>query len=161
MATHDNCHELIHYSNHQLDLNGETYASTQTTLFLVLVYPVWWTQMLENDVVGSVCVHVQVYVSLLHCLRKCCKVLLSSRCLLDPARMYITLVVETFGLWLSHSLDVSKSIALRSALHNHLTVSQANSHLHQQLSIKLWLYNSKMVLERLAFVSSEDILGLI
>ena len=27
-ATHDNCHELIHYGNHQLYLNGETYAST-------------------------------------------------------------------------------------------------------------------------------------
>ena len=50
-ATHDNCHKLVQYSNHQLDLNGETYASTQTTLFLVLVYPVWWTQMLEKDVV--------------------------------------------------------------------------------------------------------------
>ena len=87
--------------------------------------------------------------------------LLPSRCPLDSARMHITLVVETFGLWLSHSLKVLKSIALRSALHNHLTVSQANSHLHQQLSIKLWLYNSKMVLEILAFESSEDILGLI
>ena len=80
---------------------------------------------------------------------------------LDPARMYISLVVETFGFWLSHSLDVSKSIARRSALHNHLTVSQATSHLYQQLFIKLWLYNSKMVLERLAFESREDIFGLI
>ena len=48
-ATHDNCHELIHYS---LDLNGETYTSTQITLFLVLACLVWWTQMLEKDVMG-------------------------------------------------------------------------------------------------------------
>ena len=70
-ATHDNSHELIHYSNHQLDLNWKTYASTQTTLFLVLVYPAWWTQMLEKDVVRSVCVHVHLNVSLLHSLRFC------------------------------------------------------------------------------------------
>ena len=87
--------------------------------------------------------------------------LLPSKCPLDPARMYITLVVETFGIWLSHSLDVLKSIARRLELHNHLTVSQATSHLHQQLSIKLWVYNCKIVLERLAFESREDIIGLI
>ena len=117
--------------------------------------------MLEKDVVGSVCVHIRLNMSLLHSSRRCCKVFTPKQCPLDPARMYITLVVETFGLWLSHSVDVSKSIARRSALHNHLTVSQATSHLHQQLSIKLWLYNSKVVLERLAYKSREDIFGLI
>ena len=105
-ATHANCHKLIHYSNHQLHLNGETYAPTQTTLFPVLVYPVWWTQMLEKDVVGSVCVHVRLNVSLLHSSRGVTRSFLSRRCPLDLARMYITLVVETFGLWSSHSLDV-------------------------------------------------------
>ena len=63
--------------------------------------------------------------------------LLTSRCRLNLTRMYITIVVKTFGLWSSHSLEVLKSIALQSALHNHLTVSQATSQLHQQLSIKL------------------------
>ena len=115
--------------------------------------------MLEKGVVGSVCVHVS-----LECVTPVGSVamsLLPSRCPLDPARMYVTLVVETFGLWLSHSLDVSKSIARRSALHNHLTVSQATSHFHQQLSTKLWLYNFKMVLERLAFERRENSFGLI
>ena len=69
------------------------------------------------------------------------------------------IVVETFGLWSSHSLDVSKSITQRPALHNHRTVSQAISYLHQQLSIKVCRYNSKMVLERLALDSSDDIFG--
>ena len=155
-ATHDNRHELIHYSNHQLDLNGETYASTQTTLFLVLVYPVWWTQMLEKKMWWDQCVYT--FACTCHCYTPrggVARSLLPNRCPLDPARMHVTLVVETFGLWSSHSL--LKSIARRSALHNHVTVSHTTSHLHQQLSIKLWLYNSKMVLERLAFDSREDI----
>ena len=85
-ATHDNCHELIHYSSHQLDLNGETYASTQTTLFLVLVYPVWWTQMLEKDVVGSVCVYVRLNMSLLHSSRRCCKVFTLKQVSIGPGK---------------------------------------------------------------------------
>ena len=86
VATHDNCHELIHYINHQLDLNGQTYASTQTTLFLVLVYPAWWTQMLEKDVVGSVCVHVCLNVSLLHTSRRFCKVFTPKQASVGPGK---------------------------------------------------------------------------
>ena len=86
------------------------------------------------------------------------KSLLPSKCPLDPARMYITFVVETFGLWLSHSLDISK---WRLALQNQLIVSQSTSHLYQQLSIQLWLYYSKIILERLVFEKREDTFGLI
>ena len=98
-ATHDNCHELIHCDNHQLDLNGETYASTQTTLFLVLVYPVWWTQMLEKKMWWDHCVYT--FACTCHCSTPrggVARSLLPSRCPLDPARMHVTLVVETLVL---------------------------------------------------------------
>ena len=59
------------------------------------------------------------------------------------------LVVESFGLWSPHSLRTLKIIARKSSFHSHRTISQAVSNLHQQLSVKLWLYNSRLVLQRL------------
>ena len=70
--------------------------------------------------------------------------------------MYITLVVETFGLWLKLLVfGCLTALTFRNQLH------EATSHLHQQLSIKFRLYNSKMVLEKLAFESRKDVFGLI
>ena len=59
------------------------------------------------------------------------------------------LIVETFGLWSPHSLLVIKNIARRLAFHGNLSVSKATTNLHKQLLVKLWLYNTKMVLHRL------------
>ena len=50
------------------------------------------------------------------------------------------LVVECFGLWSPHSLRTLKIIARKSSFHSHRTISQSVSNLHQQLSVKLWLY---------------------
>ena len=47
------------------------------------------------------------------------------------------LVCESLGLWSPHSLK-------------YLTESQAVSNIHEQLSVKLWLYNAKRILHRLA-----------
>ena len=60
-----------------------------------------------------------------------------------------SVVVESFGLWSPHSLRTLKIIARKSSFHSHQTINQAVSNLHQQLSVKLWLYNSRLVLQRL------------
>ena len=59
------------------------------------------------------------------------------------------LVVESLEFWLPHSLKVIKTIA-RLAFHGILSVSKATTNLHEQLSVKLCLYNSKTLLNRLS-----------
>ena len=48
-------------------------------------------------------------------------------------------VCESLGLWSPHSLKVLKTIARRLSFKRNLTVSQAVSNIHEQLSVKLWL----------------------
>ena len=64
--------------------------------------------------------------------------------------VFIPLAVETFGLWTPFAVKTLKSIASRSTLHNGLTAKDAFKNLIQQLSIKLWSYNSKLILNYLA-----------
>ena len=68
------------------------------------------------------------------------------------------LVVESLELWSPHSLKVIKTIARRLAFHGNLSVSKANTNLHEQLSVKLWLYNAKMLLHRLSLDYRESAL---
>ena len=58
------------------------------------------------------------------------------------------LVCESLGLWSPHSLEVLKTIVRRLSFKRNLTVSQAVSNIHEQLSVKL--YNAKMIWHRLA-----------
>ena len=60
------------------------------------------------------------------------------------------LVCESLGLWSPHSLEVLKTIARCLSFKRNLTVNQAVSNVHEQLSVKFWLYNAKMILHRLA-----------
>ena len=60
------------------------------------------------------------------------------------------LVCESLGLWSPHSLEVVKTIARRLSFKRNLTVSQAVRDIDEQLSVKLWLYNAKMIWHRLA-----------
>ena len=72
--------------------------------------------------------------------------------------VFYPLVVESLGLWSPSSLQTLKSICRRTTFHRHLTMSQAMSYFHQRLSIKLWLYNAKIILERLSVDCSDDVL---
>ncbi len=60
------------------------------------------------------------------------------------------LMCESLGLWSPHSLEVLKTIARRLSFKRNLTVSQAVRDIHEQLSMKLWLYNAQMIWHRLA-----------
>ncbi len=62
---------------------------------------------------------------------------------------FYPLVVETMGPWTPFAL---RTIATRASLRSGLSEKQALKNLLQQLSIKLWSYNSKLVLNRLAII---------
>ena len=66
------------------------------------------------------------------------------------------MVVESLRLWIPHSLQVLKIIARRASFLNIAGISRSVSNLHQQLSVKLWLYNAKMVLCRIALDGRVD-----
>ncbi|XP_062501983.1 uncharacterized protein LOC134179104 [Corticium candelabrum] len=70
--------------------------------------------------------------------------------------IFHSIVVETFGLWSFHSLDVLKSVARTSALHNHLTASQPP---HTSINSCPSDFSFIILRWRLALKSSEDILG--
>ena len=63
--------------------------------------------------------------------------------------VFYPLVVESFGTWSVHSLEVLKTIARKTSLSQTLTISRAVCNLHELLSIRLWQYNARMILDRL------------
>ena len=54
--------------------------------------------------------------------------------------------METLGLWTPYSLKILRSIALRISAMSHMTFSKSLNNLLQQLSVKLWSYNGRLVL---------------
>ena len=67
--------------------------------------------------------------------------------------IFYTLIVETYGVWSMHSLEVLKSIAKKTSLFNGWTFSRTLCDLHEQLSCKLWQYNAKLIVDKLALFS--------
>lgn len=69
---------------------------------------------------------------------------------------FVPLVVETFGVWTPFAKRILKSIAARSIIKNGLPQSIAYKNLIEQLSIKLYSYNTKMILSYLQ-VTQDDL----
>ena len=67
------------------------------------------------------------------------------------------LVVESFGLYTPKSLRTLKIRARKASLHNGQTFSRTITSLHEQLAVALWLFNSRLILKRLA-LSCKDVL---
>ena len=67
-------------------------------------------------------------------------------CLFNP------LVVESYGVWAAHSLEALRSIVKKSLLSSGLSLGQASRQFHEQLSVRLWQYNSRMISDRLDLV---------
>ena len=68
---------------------------------------------------------------------------------------FYPLVVESFGTWSAHSLKVLKTIARKTSLSQALSISRAVCNLHELLSVRLWQYNTRMILDRLHLVSKD------
>ena len=54
-------------------------------------------------------------------------------------------VVESHGVWAAHSLEVLRSIVKKSLLSSGLSLRQASRQFHEQLSVRLWQYNSRLI----------------
>ena len=67
--------------------------------------------------------------------------------------------METLGLWSRQSLETLKVIAKRAAYHRNITTSQSVCQLHKQLSVCLWKFNARLVLDRLC-LDCDDLTGL-
>ena len=66
----------------------------------------------------------------------------------EAGGLFFPLVVESLGLWTPSSLRVIKQIASKASSLGHIPRAQAISHLLQQLSMRLWSYNAKLILSR-------------
>ena len=62
---------------------------------------------------------------------------------------FFPLVVETLGLWTPFAIQTLRTIATRASLYNK---KLAFKNLIGQLSVKLWAYNSKLVLDHFSFL---------
>ena len=63
--------------------------------------------------------------------------------------IFYPLAVETLGLWTPYSLKILRSIASRISAMSHMTFSKSLNNLLQQLPVKVWSYNARLVLQRL------------
>ena len=68
--------------------------------------------------------------------------------------LFFPLIVESLGLWTSHSISVLRTIAGKSTLFSGLSKSLAVSNLMQQLGVKLWSFNAKMLLQSISHIQS-------
>ena len=66
---------------------------------------------------------------------------------------FIPLVVETFGLWTPFARQQLRKIASGTTINSGLSVTKATNNLLQQLSVKLWMHNARIVLTRQAMSS--------
>ena len=73
--------------------------------------------------------------------------------------LFEPLVVETLGLWHPHSMRMLKIIVRKTAFHCCQTVSRTLMFLYKQLSVKFWLFNARLILERLALNSRGTVVG--
>ena len=64
--------------------------------------------------------------------------------------VFYPLVIESLGLWYPQSLEILKIIARREALQSNISISQSVCKFHEQLSVCLWKYNSRIILDRLS-----------
>ena len=62
---------------------------------------------------------------------------------------FYPLIVETFGHWSPSSLETLKTIASKASSMNSIPFSQAYSNLMEQLSVRLWQHNAKLLYSRL------------
>ena len=62
---------------------------------------------------------------------------------------FYPLFVETLGHWSPSSLETLKTIASKASSMNSIPFSQTYSNLMEQLSLRLWQYNAKLLYSRL------------
>ena len=72
---------------------------------------------------------------------------------------FFPLVTETLGVWTPSNLLLLRTFAGRTTLRNGLSPSIVARNLVQQLSVKLWSYNAKMILQHFRRLSTSPAAG--
>ena len=62
--------------------------------------------------------------------------------------LFYPLVLESFGFWTQASLQMLRTIAAKSMTYNGIDLQQAFSILLQQLSVRSWQHNGRMLIRR-------------
>ena len=70
--------------------------------------------------------------------------------------LFFPFAVESFGTWSDVSLNTLKTIAYKTVSVSSIPFSQFLNNLLQQLSVKLWSYNARMILSRLLLDSNDS-----
>ena len=65
---------------------------------------------------------------------------------------FFPLVVKTLGIWTDSSISLLRRITVRTTLCSDVSQAQAFHNLLQQLSVKLWSYNAKMLLRHISLL---------
>ena len=68
---------------------------------------------------------------------------------------FYSLIVETLGHWSPSSLETLNTIASKASSMNSIPFSQTYSNLMEQLSVRLWQYNDKLLYSRLNLDSDD------
>ena len=70
--------------------------------------------------------------------------------------LFFPLAVESFETWSDVSLNTLKTIASKTVSVNSIPFSRSLNNLLQQLSVKLWSYNARMILIRLLLDNNDN-----
>ena len=65
---------------------------------------------------------------------------------------FFPLIVETWVLWTDSSISLLHCTTARATLRSSVSQGQTFHNLLQQLSVKLWLYNAKMLLHHISLL---------
>ena len=71
--------------------------------------------------------------------------------------VFLPLAVESFGVWTPHSLATLQRIAAHTTTASGLTAGRAQQNLLQQLSVRLWQFNARLLRSRLQV--ADDVVG--
>ena len=71
--------------------------------------------------------------------------------------VFLSLAVESFGVWTPHSFETLKRIAARTTTSSGLMANWALQNVLQQMSVRLWQFNARLVRSRLQVL--DDVAG--
>ena len=60
--------------------------------------------------------------------------------------LFYPLALESFGFWTQASLQTLRTTAAKTTTYNGIDLQQAFSNLLQQLSVRLWQHNARMII---------------
>ena len=76
--------------------------------------------------------------------------------IVSSGALFFPLTVESFGTWSDVTLNTLKTIASKTVSVSSIPFSQSLNNWLQQLSVKLWSYNARMILGRLLLDNNDS-----